>query len=290
MGITTEQYEKIIRFLDAEMGLAEMDAFEKELAANPEMRQQLDFEQSLRDIFALQNITSLAGTLPANERAVPRKIPGKITEVQKWLAIGSAAAVIIAVVLFMIPWKKPGTVTDIANRKSFDTTQEKRDQPQIVITTPEKDSSEVIDLVSLFKKYFKKDALPDEYPVFLAEALMDYESGNYATLQKLNLNNLPQTRGPEETDRKKNILQLGHYYTGIAYLETGNTGKAIAHFNWVLKNQPDTTLKDKTQWYLALAYLKENNREKAANELKKVKNIPYSIPAKKLLIALNPQN
>lgn len=81
MGITTEQYEKIIRFLDAEMEVAEMEAFEKELAANPEMRHQLDFEQSLRDDFALQNLTSLPGTMAS----------GKVREMRKWLAIGSGS-------------------------------------------------------------------------------------------------------------------------------------------------------------------------------------------------------
>ncbi|GAB3421716.1 tetratricopeptide repeat protein [Niabella aquatica] len=266
MGITTEQYEKIIRFLDGEMEAAEMEAFEKELAANPEMRHQLDFEQSLRDSFALKDITCLPGTV------APAEIPGKVRRMQKWLTIGSAAAVIIAIVLFMAPWQKPGTAPDIANRKNIDTTREESGRSKTVISEPAKDSSNDIDLASLFKKYFKKEPLPEEYPIFLAEALMDYEQGNYATLQKLNLNDLPQTRGPQETDRKKNILQLGHYYKGIAYLETGNTGKAIAHFNWVLKNQPDTTLKAKTQWYLALAYLKEKNREKAAELCRSIIN------------------
>jgi tetratricopeptide (TPR) repeat protein len=253
MGITTEQYEKIIRFLDAEMEVAEMEAFEKELAANPEMRHQLDFEQSLRDDFALQNLTSLPGTMAS----------GKVREMRKWLAIGSAAAIIIALVLFTAPWKKPGPAPGIANQKNIDTAMEKRDQPQTVITAPVKDSSKIIDLASLFKKYFKKDTVPEAYPIFLAEALIDYESGNYATLQKLNLNDLPQVRGAGDNDRES-ILQLGHYYKGISYLETGNTEKAIAHFDWVLKNKPDKALQVKATWFLALAYLKENNREKAA--------------------------
>lgn len=260
MGITTEQYEKIIRFLDAEMEVAEMEAFEKELAANPEMRHQLDFEQSLRDDFALREITDLAD---ANVPEHNLKIPGKRRSMQKWWAIAAAAIVIAGLTFFIKPWQKKGKTPAVAIQQQIDTSQKKGNLPQQVTTVPPKDNDEIIDLKMLFEQYFKKDTVPEAYPIFLAEALIDYESGNYATLQKLNLNDLPQVRGAGDNDRES-ILQLGHYYKGISYLETGNTEKAIAHFDWVLKNKPDKALQVKATWFLALAYLKENNREKAA--------------------------
>lgn len=251
-----------MRFLDAGMEEAEMDAFAKELDSSPEMRKQLDFEQSLRDGFALRNMTSLPGVAPANEDPAMRKKTGRITSIQKWLAIGAAA--ITAFILFTIFWQKPEKGQNVVNRNGIDTLHHKNSEPQTAINAPVEDSSKGVDLALLFNQYYKKDALPEQYPLFLAEALMDYESGNYKTLQQLSLNNLPQTRGAGDTDNKKNILQLGHYYKGLAFLQTNNTGDAIINLHWVLHNQPDKALQVKAKWYLTLAYVKENNKEKAA--------------------------
>lgn len=270
MSLTTEQYKKIIRFLDAGMDAAEMDAFEKELANNPEMRAQLDFEQSLRDDFALRNITSLPGFVPANAGAANHAIPGKIAGIRKWLALG--AAVITAIMLVTIFWQKPETKPSAANKNIIDTAQKTTNPPPEIVTTPAKDSSAGIDLALLFKQYFKKDALPEQYPLYLAEAFTDYESGNYTTLQQLDLSNLPQTRSINESDSKENILKWGHYYKGLAFLQTGNTKQAIINLHWVLNNQPDKALRAKAQWYLALAYLKENNKEKAIELCRSIVN------------------
>lgn len=290
MGITSEQYERIIRFLDADMEPDEMEAFEKELTANPSMRSQLDFEQSVRDSLTLANITHLPDTVPEDQGQAAVKT-GKITRMQKWLAVG--AAVVTACMLFIVFRQKPVATTDIADRKNIevmDTVPETVIPPEVTVTAPVKEDDKGVDLALLFKQYFKKDALPEDYPVFLAEALTDYESGNYATLQKLNLNDLPQTRGAGATNSKENILQLGHYYKGLAFLQTNNTRDAITNLQWVLNNQPDKLLQAKAQWYLALAYLKENNGEKAAELCRRIannmENDTLVKSAKKILVSL----
>lgn len=262
MKITTEQYERIIRFLDVEMEPDEMDAFERELFVNPDMRRQLDFEQSVRDSFSLGNTTSRLPEIKAENKIIesPQK-SGKVPGIQKWFAI--AAAVITAFMFFVILWQSTEKLTVTANRKDINTTQERSIQPNITITPPISDSSTAIDLSLLFKIYFKKDTLPEEYPLYLAEAFTDFESGKYTTLEKLDLDNLPLTRGVKETDSNENILLLGHYYKGLAFLQIENTKDAITNLNWVLSSQPGKTLLAKTQWYLALAHIKENNSEKA---------------------------
>ena len=262
MGITTEQYKKIIRFLDAEMEPSEMDDFEKELDANPAMRHQLNFEQSLRDGFTLRNINSLSGNSTTYNSADNTEMKGKLRGIRKWLAIG--AAVITAFMLFSIFWQKPKNTTDVADAKGIDTASKTTISTQVTVSAPVKDSAGIVDLALLFKQYFKKDAVPEHYPLYLAEAFTDYESGKYATLQKINLKDLPQTRSTGETDSKENILLLGHYYKGLAFLQTNNTKEAAINLNWVLNNQAQKALKTKAQWYLTLTYLKENNKEKAA--------------------------
>ena len=235
MGLTTEQYKKIMRFLDAEMEPDEMDAFEKELAANPEMRMQLDFEQSLRDGFTLGKTSNIPGTIPA-----PPQSSGKLKSIQKWLAV--AAAIITAFTLFVVFWQKPGKKQDVAVAGKMDTSLLVIPSPPGTTFDPAKDSNKTVDLTLLFQQYFKKDALPEDYPLFLAEAFTGYEAGNYTTLQKLNLNNLPQTRGGGEADSKENILQLGHYYKGLAFLQTNNAHDAITNLDWVLHNQSGKVL------------------------------------------------
>lgn len=286
MGITTEQYEKIIRFLDAGMGPAEMDAFEKEMAANPEMRDQLDFEQSIRDEFSSSNITSLPGNALAINSVPARVMPGKIKRMRKWLSAGAAA--IIALILVAVFWQKTGKAPDIARK--MDTLLPSAGQSGTKMP-PVQHGSQAIDLSLLFRQYFKKDALPEQYPVFLAQALTDYESGNYTTLQQLNLDDLPQTRGIGGSDTKEKILKWGHYYKGIAYLQNNRTHEAIENLEWLLNNHPGKALKAKTQWYLALAYLKENDGKKAAGFCRSIiddnENPRLAKNAEKILNALN---
>ncbi|PVD51652.1 hypothetical protein DC498_13060 [Terrimonas sp.] len=265
MNITTEQYQKIMRFLNTEMDDAEMDAFEKELNANPEMRSQLDFEQSVRDSFALRQITVIPGVEPVNTINKISKSNLSVRRLQVWIAISAAAVTAIVFLSIFLKKTEKNAVTAGFGTNNIDTAQQSAIPPQVMVAEPvQKDSVEVIDLVGLFKQYFKKDTLPEHYPLFLAEALMDYESGNYKALQQLNLKDLPQTRGADETGSRKSILQLGYYYKGLAFLQTGNTNEAVVNLKWVLNNQPDKNLRARAQWYLALIHLKENNGEKAA--------------------------
>lgn len=283
MSITNEQYERIVRFLDGEMELEEMEAFEDELNSHPEMRAQLDFEQSVRDSFAWQHVSTVTDIeMVEAARGRTQNIPRML----KWVAAG--AAVITALVLTAVFWQKPVgkqeqtvvTTTDQVEKKPVNPEPEaKPDAP-----TPDVINTSV-DLLSLFKQYFKKDSLPDEYPIFLAEAFTDYESGHYKTLQQLDLKNIPETRSG---NTKENILALGHYYKGLAFLQTGNSKNAIINLDWVV-NQPDQALQTKAEWYLALAYLQENNKEKAIELCRRIvsrKTDPMAKNAKKLLNSL----
>ncbi len=278
-----------MRFMDTEMDAAEMEAFAQELAEYPELRKQLDFEQSVRDKLLLGNSSPLPGIASIPNNSLIEEGQGKIRSLRKWFAFGAAA--VIAIFLVAVVWKEP-KVTTIVNVSNSDTDQV---QPQtistpITITEPEpvKGSNQSVDMSELFKRYFKKDDLPEEYPLFLAEALLDYETGQYKTLLQLDLSNPPQTRGASEAD-KTNILQLGHYYKGLAFLQTGNTKEAIANLNKAIQNKPDKSLLTKTQWYLLLAYLKENNRKKAAelcNSIIKKENHTLVKEAKEILSVL----
>jgi hypothetical protein len=110
MSISAEQYERIIKFLDAAMSVNDMEAFEKELADNIEMRQQLDFEQSVRDSFAFTT-TNIAVTI---EDIVSKENDGVIKETaikpvtkSNWFsfAIAASFAAVVLSVLLLQPKK-----------------------------------------------------------------------------------------------------------------------------------------------------------------------------------------
>ncbi len=279
MNISTEQYERIANFLDANMTLEEMDAFEKELAANPAMRQQLDFELQARDSFAFNKNKIIASTT----NAIP--IINNNRRRKKWFAIAAAAAVIIAVV--SIIFLKPQKDIDKDIVQSNDTNSVKKNDTTAITITQPNDSIKTLTFIKLYKQYFTTDAVPENYPMYLAEALTNYQSGDYAAIQKLNLADIPEIRG---TESKQPILELGHYYKGIAFLKTSNTKEAILNLQWVQNNSTDKDLQLKAQWYLALGYLKNNNADEA---IKLLKNMAakstyhrYKNKAKNLLKAL----
>jgi tetratricopeptide (TPR) repeat protein len=61
---------------------------------------------------------------------------------------------------------------------------------------------------------------------------------------------------------KRNAL----IYIGITNLALGNINKAIHNFNKITQQNP--TFREAAQWYLALAYLKQNNLENCNQQLK----------------------
>lgn len=259
MEINMEQYQRIIRFLDADMTLEEMDAFKQELDANPAMRQQLDFEQLVRDGFALDKNNTIAGA------RTNTATPFKKNTIKRWLTLAAAAAVtgiVLALLFFNTEKNTPVIVVQHNDTAGIN----KKDTAPLVINKPA-DNSNKKNLPSLYKQYFTIDTIPENYPMFLAEALTNYQNQDYAAIEKIDFNNLPQIRGRED---KQPILNLGHYYKGIAFLKTNNTPQAIANLQWVQNNCTDNNIKLNAQWYLALAYLKNNNASEAINQLKKL--------------------
>ena len=290
MKISTEQYERILHFLDADMTLEEMDAFEKELAANPAIRQQLDFEQSIRDGF---NLSGQQETVLHNMEVNAKHafVNPAIPEAAKinWLPAAAAAIlVMIASWLFIILLNQKSTPSPTAN--NIDTVQVIKKDSLSVTKNTNSDSLKQMALISgnIFKKYYHKESVPEEYPIFLAEAFEGYASNNYKALEKLDLEKLPQTRDTKEAQTKETILLLGNFYKGIAALENGRTDYAIKHFTWVIAKSKDAGWKQKGHWYLAMSYLQEGNIKSANEQLNQIEGKDkFGIKAKEILKTIN---
>ncbi|HEY0652589.1 MAG TPA: tetratricopeptide repeat protein [Chryseosolibacter sp.] len=108
-------------------------------------------------------------------------------------------------------------------------------------------------------------------------AFQKYEEGDYLQAVDLFKALLAEKREPE-------ILLL----LGNANLSLGNTTEARENFNEVLRSS--STIAAPAQWYLALSYLKDNQRTEAIANLKMLadgKNA-YTVKAKDLLKRLEP--
>ncbi len=141
-------------------------------------------------------------------------------------------------------------------------------------------------LAALFAQYFIKDSVPTQYPKFLTEAFIGYNFGDYLYFKNLDFNDLPEILETIEGNNRETILQLGHYYKGIAGLMTNDSAQAISNLQWSI-NHGSAEMAFKAKWYLALAYLKNNNSQKCKELLQKVSisnaGSIYGINAKKLL-------
>ena len=294
MSITAAQYERISRFLNAAMDTEAMEAFEAELLAYPAMRQQLDFELMVRDGLALKKTSVIQPSIaPVTDTptaaGTTQNTPGKKSRLRRlWIGTGIAASIVLAVSVFLL-FKQPAKKnTALTNTPAKDTAAATTVAPATI--TRAADSSKANNGAALFAKFYTKDKIPDSYPVFLADALTRYEAGDYKAMQQLNLADIPATRGSNAAEEKEQVLQLGHYYKGICWLQTGSTEKAIPHFNWVIKNSSAHALSAKAAWCLALAYVKNNETEKAVETIKSIiaKNPNNAITqkAKALLAAL----
>jgi tetratricopeptide (TPR) repeat protein len=250
MEITTEQYNRIQLFLDAEMTKEEIDAFELELDSNPSMRSQLDFEQNVRDNFAMQKKVPL---IVENKKVI------RINNRRKWLPMVAAASVLMAIgTLFFWNTKKNKATPSIA--KKIDTILlEKKDTSTLTKPILNKIKNE-INFAQLFDDYFEVEKIPTNYPIQLADAFSEYKKGNYASMQKLDITKITETRG---VDDKQAVLELACYYKGISLLKLGKPEDAIKNFEWVKNNASTDSLKGNASWYLGLVYLKKGEREKA---------------------------
>jgi tetratricopeptide (TPR) repeat protein len=159
----------------------------------------------------------------------------------------------------------PNNVAKSGNNKTQQPTIEKS-------TTTQLQSIDRKRLQALYARFAKPDELPGQRLPALEDGDERYESGDYReaivsyneAIERTKVN----TRGKE--NEKKKHLFYASYYKAQSYLAMDSVTKAIPDLNQAMQNSPDDFWKSKTQWYLALAYLKTNEVQKAEALLKQV--------------------
>lgn len=197
------------------------------------------------------------------------------------IGAGLLLAAVIGFIVFRV--QKSLKDTNAVNETTVDTisvTEHRQDTVKPKGTGP--DSTK---LRALFAQYFRKDSVPSKYPKFLTEAFIGYSFGDYLYLRQLDFSALPETLETIEGNNKETILQLGHYYKGIAGLLVNDSAQAITNLQWSI-DHASSIMSIKAKWFLALAYLKFLHPEKAIplfNEVSASKLVEYRDQSKALL-------
>jgi tetratricopeptide (TPR) repeat protein len=321
-GLMTPQDEhSFLAELSQDLSLKESFDFEKELRQNlssiqnkknllEKDRDYYEAEKSVEDPDSIRSLIEKAGNEWEEENkkpsgvtslvidSKPRPQKAKIFHIKPWVGIASAACVVLAVAslaLFM-----PELTTSPPVAKTNDTLPAKKntnpDFAKIIPgdSTNMNSESKKIDPIASFKKYYAKDDANPPMPELLAMVPANYHKGDYSYNEGLDLRNVPNTRGSSmDLNSRQNILQLGHYYKGLSYIETNDNQKAIGNLQWVIDSAQSRQLKIKAQWYLALVYLKENNIKKAlplfSSLSKKSDDVQYRKQAAEILETLKGQ-
>ncbi len=291
-------FEKALRQNLASL-LNKKNIFEKESDYN-------EGEKDFRDIDSIRSIIKRAGSEwerenneilhPVSENVMdkkPRQLKTKDINLQSWIMLATAACIVIAIMALVWFLQKPSSPSLVKTNENPVT---KKDSNNTIAKTAPIDTiqninsqTHKVDFAALFKKYYAKDTVIPEMPGLLAMVPENYIKGDYSFL-KINLDNLPNTRGSsEDLNSKQNILQLGHYYKGLSYIEINDQKKASENLQWVIDNATNKKIKIKAQWYLALIFLKNNGNQKAVPLLfslsKNTTATPYNRKAKAILLA-----
>jgi tetratricopeptide (TPR) repeat protein len=292
-GLMTPQEEKdFLIELDKNISLKEGFDFERDLRDNLyHMEEKKEFFEKPEDYYEVDknaddynSIKSLIeaageeweqenkGSQGVNAHVVDNKSqPHKaiIFNMKSWVAIAAAACVVLAIVSLILFW--PKSHTPPVEAKTIDTSSAKKNTNTGIVKISPGDSAKKVnpeikkvDGITLFKKYYAKDKSNPPMPELLVMVPKDYQKGDYAYDEKIDLERLPNTRGSSnDINSKQNILQFGHYYKGLSYIEKKDNKEAIENLQWVIDSSQNQQLKIKAKWYLTLVYLKENNLKKA---------------------------
>lgn len=330
MRLSLDQYHKIQQYLDDAMTSEQEKQFVDEVGRNSILQEYLQFELELRQNLALisgqiktpeikkefhdeshiKNLIEKAGNeWQKAQEGKSSSVSSVVVDSEEvknnktifsrlWFSFAAAclALIVFGGIWFMISKTDKTSLTD--SRKT-DSGTEKSDSKEIA-ESKTKDSlrqppipKQAVNFVGLYKKFYKKDKIPELMPAVLAEALFDYENSDYKKLQNFDLIDLPTLRGGsgKDIDSDQAVKEFGHFYKGLAFLQANNLTQAADNLEWVIDSAKNKQLLIKGQWYQALIHIKKGDTRKAFPLLASVANdqtTPYNMQAKELLHMLKP--
>jgi tetratricopeptide (TPR) repeat protein len=298
--------EKTELYINGGMSEEERSLFEKEIAANDELSSYVNLcgriettmrnkeehneqEEALRASIKKLNAIYFnvpTESLPATEDPKPSPVQSISSSKRTWKSLAIAAVTIGIVFIGILSYLKEkksaeqitaNTKTDTALKTvKTDTAAPKENTvPGLAVqntdSTLDKKSSITPQLQELlFADNFKPDAVPGNTEGPLEDAFTYYNNHKYAAAayEFTHADLSEETRG-FEADIPLTAFYAS-YYSGISYLADNKINKAIHTLNDALNGNPSSLYRIKTEWYLALAYLKAGEIDKATELLAEI--------------------
>ena len=313
---TEQWFEKATAYFNGTMTAEESRLFEKETAENEELSQLMQFwKDTDAEAAVYEQYKEGAAALIATHQKLKaefikehadelstgtnKRLAGKSTfSVWKWIAVAAAITGIIFVLKIFAPSSQNNTrvaqhktnsdseKTIVAKDSPIDLTDENKNKEK----TPALIKRDSIQPAILYAQAFAPDNAPENPNGPLDDAFFYYESGQYKNAIKAidSAGSKALTRGSNAFTPLTNFY--AGYYKALSMMSLGNVTRAIPLLKQSVRISPSEILKAKAQWYLALAYLKQDKILPASNTLQSLIRNPsagqYKSKAEKLLLAL----
>lgn len=283
--MSNDRYDNIADYLNGAMPVEDRILFEKEMLEDDRLREDVNIFKALQA--ALQDDEQYANNDAALSEAFTklnkdffkpdnsasyytRKKTGTAVNRErvkiKWLGNPlwqtAAAAVLIGIIILIAVWfmrseKNNEQPLLVRHEDSADTKQH-------VAGTEHGKSDTAIKpgIAAIYARHFTIDKPPAQIPDELIIAFSSLTAKNYTDAADAFKAARPtgEVRGGE-TDLA--LLFYIDYYSAQCAMEMNKTSEAISKLQQALKESPDNFSKAKAHWYLALAYLKNGDIEKA---------------------------
>lgn len=258
MKLSAEQYELIEAYLNGKLAPADRADLEAERQADPELDREIRVQEELRAGFraiSLENRLQearqrYAVRTPGSARSEARILPlpsqqtGRVAwgwnDLRTWAAAASVV-VIVGVSVWLFRNQSETQFGETAYASNY--------QP---------------DATDFVARSLPANLKPADRAA-LTKGVQAYHRGQYGAAIG-SLKNVADANGS---------LAIAQYYLGISYLTTPDVDKSIRYLQAAQRNAP-SDIRRKADWYLALAYLKKDDRPRTEASLRVVADDPQS--------------
>lgn len=235
---TAQKMEEIDQYLNNELSDEKLASFEAELAANPDLENELNLVAEIDTAIGEADIMDLRAKLGTiskeinGEEKQKRSFATRINTSRVAIATIAASLVLILSIAGLLSKNSPSSDAELYSQyyQPYETT-------------------------GIFRS---GDALIDSK---LTKALHQFNDQDYQAAIGL----FDQVL---EIDPNNPV---SNFYSGIAYQQTGQTEKALISYQNVIKDR-DNLFIEQAQWYIGLCYLQDENRKKAYRQFTKIAN------------------
>lgn len=237
MKLTEEQYELIEAYLKNELSAPDRVLFEADMQADTDLRTEVDRQRDLRlglRAIGIERALERAKTHYKTTLPVAEiKQPTVVRTLPVWRYLAIAASIVVVMSIGYVTYRQTiGVRPDIAYSD----------------TLPDE-----------LTKGFPSDNVSPEVRTQFMDALTKYKAGKYDQVIE-RLRTLPVD---------KQTVYYKNYLLGLSHLANRQPAIAIPLLNKALAT-PSLALRQKAEWSLALAYVKNDQNEKALPILKRI--------------------